>query len=236
MLINKDWLFRVYLDEASDDGDKGGGSGGEGDKGGDKTFSQKDMDGLQSQIDAMKTKNDQLLGEVKTNKQQRREADDATRIAKEEKARKDGDFEQLFNSSEEKNKATQTELDSLRSGIATEKRNMSAIKMAGELAEGANAELLSEFIAPRLKYTDEGVKVLDSNGQLTVSTLEDLKTEFQGNSRYASLLKGNQAGGGGANGGKGSGATDKTLTRTEFDALNPSKKMEFAKSGGSVID
>lgn len=236
MKFNKDWLFRVYREEAT--GDKGGGGGGGEDAPTAEQFAalQAENEGMKTEHAAMQTKMDELLGETKLAKTAKREADEAARLAKEDKARKDGDFEQLFNSSEEKNKTTQTELDTLRSGIATEKRNNSAMKLAGELAEGVNAELLSEFIAPRLKYTDEGVKILDSNGQLTVSTLDDLKAEFQGSSRFASLLKGNQAAGGGATGGSGSGATSKTLSRTEFEALSPMKKMEFAKSAGAVVD
>jgi len=41
--------------------------------------------------------------------------------------------------------------------------------------------------------------------------------------------------GGGAQGGGGQGNT-KTLTRAEFDAKSPNEKMEFAKTGGTVIN
>lgn len=229
-------LFRVYREKEGGDqgGGEGGGSGGGADGG--KTYSQADFDNLQSQIDAMQSKNNELLGEVKQHKAKSRQAAEDARVAAEEKARKDGDFEQLFKSSEEQRTALTTELEQLRSGIATDKQQAAAMKLATQLADGDNADLLAQFIAPRLKYTEEGVKVLDSNGQLTVSTVDDLKSEFQNSARYAALLRGNQASGGGASGGKSGGAAEKTISRSEFDGLTPIKQMEFSKAGGVVTD
>ena len=69
-----------------------------------------------------------------------------------------------------------------------------------------------------------------------MSTLEDLGKSFSGDKRYASLLKGNQSSGGGAGGGGGGGATEKTMSRTEFDSQSPAARMKFAKDGGTVTD
>ena len=100
-----------------------------------------------------------------------------------------------------------------------------------------NAEILSEQIAKRLKNTDEGLKVTDSNGQLTVSSFEDLRNEFKSNERYSSLLRGNQSSGGGASGGNsGSATAEKTKSRADFDNMIPLKQMEFIKSGGAIFD
>jgi len=190
-----------------------------------------------SQNTSMKSKMDELLTETKLAKTKRRDAVTAADEAAKAKALKDGDFEQLLASSQKANDGLQGELNSLRSGIASEKQKGAAMLLASELADGTNAELLSTFISPRLKSTEDGLKILDSNGQLTVSTIEDLKTEFQNNSRYLSLLKGNQSSGGGATGGnKGGSAADKVITRGEFEAMNPKKKMEFVKSGGTTTD
>lgn len=43
-------------------------------------------------------------------------------------------------------------------------------------------------------------------------------------------------GGGGAQGGGGSGGGAKTVTRTQFNALDPAGQMAFAKDGGKVVD
>lgn len=219
-----------------------GGEGGGGDKA--PEFTAEQFQALQDENKSMKTQNesmqgkmDELLGETKRAKTAKRETEEAARLLASEKAKKDGDFEQLYNSSQEQSAAFKNELDGLRNSVASERQSGAAMKLATELADGVNAELLSTFIAPRLKYTDEGIKILDGNGQLTVSTIEDLKTDFQNNARFASLLKGNQSSGGGAaGGGKSSGAAAKTLTRAEFDGLAPMKKMEFVKGGGKTID
>ena len=110
------------------------------------------------------------------------------------------------------------------------------MKLAADLADGANAELLSEFIGRRLKFHEDGVKVTDVNGNLTVSSFDDLKSEFKNDARYSALLKGNQPSGGGASGGSNSGGATKVRSRAEFEALNPAKRMEFVKSGGTITD
>lgn len=199
-----------------------------------RTYTVEEFQSLTDENAKMKAHMDTLLGETKQAKAlAKQQADDATKLAN-DKAKKDGDFEQLYNSSTEQANGYRTQLESLQGTISSDKTNSAAMSLAVQLADGYNAELLSEKIALRLKYTDEGVKVLDANGQLTVSSIEDLKAEFSGNERYASLLKGNQSSGGGAPGGNNSGAASKLLTRAEFDGLNPMRKMEFIKSEGKV--
>jgi hypothetical protein len=201
-----------------------------------KTYSEADFNALTEENNKMRGHMETLLGETKTAKAlAKQQADEATQLAN-DKAKRDGDFEQLYNSSTEQANGYKSELETLRGSISTSNTNREAMSIAMQLADGFNAELLSEKIAQRLKYTDEGVKVLDANGQLTVSTVEDLKKEFSNNERYASLLKGNQSSGGGAIGGKNSGAAGKLLTRAEFDAMNPVKKMEFIKADGKLTN
>jgi hypothetical protein len=207
------------------------------------TYTQEQFDELQGKLneslannESMQNKMTQLLGETKQAKAKQRAADEeAVEIAR-AKAIKDNDFEQLYKSSTEQANTYKEQLEALQNTVSTGKRNEEAMKIATQLADGFNAELLGEKIAQRLKYTDEGVKILDSNGQLTVSTVEDLKTEFQNNERFASLLRGNQSSGGGAAGGKSGSATDKVLTRSEFDGLDPQSKSEFFRSGGQLTE
>jgi hypothetical protein len=178
-----------------------------------------------------------LLDEVKTAKSERKASEEAAREATEAAARKGGDFEQLHKSSEEGRLAAQEELKTLRGTVAGEKQNTAALKIATGLADGPNAEILSDIIGKRLKHTDEGIKVLDASGNLTVSTVDDLATEFKNNERFASLLKGNQSGGGGANGGgRESSGGDKTMPRAEFEQLSAVDRMKFHKAGGTTYD
>ncbi|MDB4453146.1 low affinity iron permease family protein [bacterium] len=185
---------------------------------------------------AMKAKMDELLTEAKKAKQAKRDIESETQSERERIAKEKGDYEQLHKSSQERYESTVAELESLRGTIAQEKKGNVAMKLAAEIADGANAELLSEFIGRRLKFHDDGVKVTDNSGNLTVSSLSDLKTEFQNDARYSALLKGNQSSGGGASGGSNSSGATKVRNRAEFEALNPAKRMEFIKSGGTITN
>ena len=185
---------------------------------------------------AMKAKMDELLTEAKKAKQAKRDIESETQSERERIAKEKGDYEQLHKSSQERYESTVAELESLRGTIAQEKKGNVAMKLAAEIADGANAELLSEFIGRRLKFHDDGVKVTDNSGNLTVSSLSDLKTEFQNDARYSALVKGNQSSGGGASGGSNSSGATKVRNRAEFEALNPAKRMEFIKSGGTITN
>ena len=195
-----------------------------------------DLSQLMAENNAMKAKMEELLTEAKRAKQAKREIEAETQAERERIAREKGDYEQLHKSAQEKYETTLGELDNLRQGIANEKRNNTAMKLAADLADGANAELLSEFIGRRLKFHEDVVKVTDVNGNLTVSSFDDLKSEFKNDARYSALLKGNQSSGGGASGGSNSGGATKVRSRAEFEALNPAKRMEFVKSGGTITD
>lgn len=196
----------------------------------------KELAALVAENASMKSKMDELLTEAKRAKQAKRDIEAESTAERERVAKEQGDYQQLHKSAQEKYESTLTELDSLRQGVANEKKNNTALKLAADLADGSNAEILSEFIGRRLKFHDDGVKVTDANGSLTVSSFEDLKNEFKNDARYAALLKGNQSSGGGASGGSNSGGATKVRSRAEFEALNPVKRMEFVKSGGTITD
>ena len=195
------------------------------------------VEALTTSTTSMQAKMDQLLSETKTAKGAAKQAAEEAQKILDEKALADNNYEELYKSSEAKNEKLMADFNGLREDISSKDRSSMANKIANQLAEGQNAELLSTFIAPRLKSTDEGIKILDNNGALTVLTPEELATEFKSSDRYASLLKGNQASGGGATGGQNSGsAAAKTITRAAFEGMNPAEKMGFIKSGGNTSD
>jgi len=216
---------RVYRDEAGDDGDKGGG--------GDKLQAQ--VDDVQKQLSAVIANRDELLGEKKKEAAKRREAEELALQKANEKALASKDFEQLHKSSEVERQKLLKENEDLKTGIANEKRGLAARRIAGELAEGSNAELLAEFVIKRLKYSENELRVTNDRGELLVSSLDDLKKEFANDVRYSALLKGNQSSGGGATGGANGGGAAKSIKRDEFEALGPAERMKFVKSGGVVI-
>ena len=148
----------------------------------------------------MKSKLNELLDETKGAKRKaREEAERAEELAR-QKALKDGDYEQLLKSSEEKNKSLAEKLAQIETSRERELIKNASLKLSAKLADGSNAELLSEFVKRRFKFVDGELKVLDESGNLTVSTPEDLENEIARNDRFKSLLRGSKATGGGASG------------------------------------
>jgi alanyl-tRNA synthetase len=224
----------IKMDEAGNDGGKGG-AGGAGDDA--LKALQGKLDTLQKQFDDSQADNQRLTAKIgEANKHAKKAEKEAADKAK-ANATASQDYEQLFKSSEAERVASDERYDSLVANTAKKEEKIAALKMAGELSEGVNAELLSDYIARRLKYTEDGIKVLDETGNLTVSTPDQLKTEFSGSARFGSLLKGNQSSGGGASGGaNGGGTTGKTISRADFDALDATARMKHVKDGGKIID
>lgn len=102
-----------------------------------------------------------------------------------------------------------------------------ADSMAAELSDAP--ELLSEIIRKRLTVKDGETRVLDANGELSATTVDELREEFRSNKKYAAVIRGSQANGGGSGGGgKGGGATKsfKDMSekeRTELARTNPAE-------------
>ena len=179
-----------------------------------------------------KAKNDEKVEELQ---RQMEEIKSQYESKQQEKAKENGDFESLLKSSEQKRQEIEQKYNQLTDQIAQEKLEHEASKIANKLGNTPeNAELLSFFVKQRLKYTDEGLKVTDEQGNATISTVDELEKEFTESNRYASLVKGSQASGGGASG-SGSGGT-KTFNDyseaelTQIANTNPSKFQEILKT------
>ena len=197
------------------------------------------IDGLPEQEDTsgLKQKVDELLAESKSAKQKAREIEERARQEAEQRAKEENDYRSLYESSEAERSKALKELDEVRSNIAREKTDTAAMKLAAELADGHNAELLSTFIKGRIRFDDGKIQVLDATGNPTVSTVEDLKKEFQTSGRYDSLLRGNKAGGGGAAPSNGGGAAKKLSEMTEAERTSlyredPDKFRQLKKDEG----
>ncbi|NAQ13508.1 hypothetical protein PscP89CL_04365 [Pseudomonas syringae] len=184
-------------------------------------------------LEGLKRQNQTLLDEAKAAKQRARDAEQAQQLREQEAAKARGDFEQLFTSSEQALAAERAKLAELTSTIERRDLSSAASKVATVIADGENADILAEFIQRRLKVVEGQVKVTDAQGNLTIATLEDLAKEFEQTPRYASLVRGTQANGGGAAGGKGGGAT-KTwdqmtgMERVELRRTNPAEHARLS--------
>lgn len=184
-------------------------------------------------LEGLKRQNQTLLDEAKAAKQRARDAEQAQQLREQEAAKARGDFEQLFTSSEQALAAERAKLAELTSTIERRDLSSAASKVATSIADGENAEILAEFIQRRMKVVEGQVKVTDAQGNLTIATLDDLAKEFEQTPRYAALVRGTQANGGGATGGKGGGAT-KTwdqmtgMERVELRRTNPAEHARLS--------
>lgn len=152
----------------------------------------------QEDVSGLKRQRDELLAEKKAEQERRRAAEEQAKREADERARAEGNYQQLFESSQAELERERSSLVELRRSIEQRDINLAATRIATAIADGDNADILKEFIAKRLKVAEGQVRVTDDSGNLTVSALADLQREFETSPRYASLVRGSQAGGGGA--------------------------------------
>lgn len=149
-------------------------------------------------VTGLKRKNEELLAEKRASDERRRAAEEEARRKEEERLAAEGNFKQLYESSQTKTAEWEQRYSQLEQSIHQRDINLAATRIATAIADGDNADILKEFIAKRLKVAEGQVRVTDDSGNLTVSALADLQREFETSPRYASLVRGSQAGGGGA--------------------------------------
>lgn len=190
---------------------------------------------LKQQLESLRNKTDELLTETKKAKAAKREALELAEKEAREKAEKENDYKQLFESSDQKVKALEEQLSSIRHEQEFSKHKEAAMSLASELTKDATRrDLLTEQFLKRTKVTEEGLKVLNENGELTVSSTDELKSQIS--ERYAFLVDGTQASGGSAKGNVTSGATSKQMSRSVFEKSSPNEQADFMRSGGKLTD
>lgn len=204
-----------------------------------------EIDGLDPEkgadVSGLKSKVEELLSEKKASETKAREAEEARQAAQaaieEERARKAGDIESLEKSWAKRFEDQQAIIDGQAAKTANAAVKSAAMGIAAKLAVGANQQNLEVFIRERLRYEDDQVKVTDESGSLTIASIDQLTEEFRANDRFASLVTGSQANGGGAASQQGTnGGADKTATRSSFEAMSHPERAAFAKDGGKVIN
>lgn len=144
-----------------------------------------------------------------------------------------GEFEALWKKEQEKSTAASSELQNLRDKIANGLRESEAMSVAATLTKDMKrAELLKKEALAMIVHTDEGVKINGPDGDAwTPVQLGEHLAKI-----YPFLADGSQATGGGATGSNSGGATNKTLTRADFDALRPVDRADHIRKGGKVVD
>jgi 5'-3' exonuclease len=206
----------------------------------DDEIKTKITDGLKSAIDsevmALKLKNDELLQEKQKLSAKKQEELEQARLNAEQKAKESGDFKNLFESQKQEADTLKQQLADMQTNIQKQQINGEAAKMAARLTKDTNkAQLLQQQISQRLTLVDNELRVTDDNGQPTISTVDDLANSIK--TAYPFLVDGTQANGGGATRSQASGdAVAKTMTRADFDGLGQAQRAQFFKDGGKISD
>ncbi len=177
-----------------------------------------------SEVERLKQHNEKLIGEKRQRDEVAKQAQLEREEIEREAAKKNGDFEALEKSYQEK---LQAEID--RNNQLVKQRDTSTVEqtsqsLASRLADTPhNQRLLQRFIKDRLSVVDGQVKVVDEQGQLSAHTIDDLANEFRNSGMYDSLLTGTLSSGTGGNG-QGGGATKSANEYTEAERIELANK------------
>ena len=184
-------------------------------------------------VKGLKNNHDQLLTEKKAADKAKKEAEIAAANASAAEAAKRGEYEQLYKSAQAKLDETLQQVEEIKGRVAAEKLNTAAVKLASALStDPGRQELLAEKIEKRLALTDEGIKVKDKAGNLSIMSLEKLGEEMKAS--YPFLADGNKASGGGAarhtnTGGAGGGKKFNEYSGGELKALLKDQPEEYER-------
>lgn len=181
----------------------------------------------QAELAKVEAHNAKLFNETKKAKELKEEQAAAHAETEKQKAVKDGEFEKLWQSAEQNRKNLEQQLNEERNSRKSENIGTHAMRLAVELADGdaQSAKLLSHFLKERL------TNMAGEGGQIDDNILSAVKQEFKNNNDYAPLLLGSKAKGGGALGSSSGAAKSQSVTRSEFQAMDPVSQRTFLKSG-----
>lgn len=181
-------------------------------------------------LKAVAAKKEELLSETKKAKEARREADEAATKAAQEKSLKDGEFEKLYQTVQKEKDELAKRLHDVTTSNRREKLQVQSMRIANDLADGDNAELLSDFVMRNLD------KMADDNGSLTADIIQAVTNDFKANTKFKSLLRSSKATGGGATGNTSSAQATKVISREVFSKMAPAQQMAHIKAGGTLAD
>ena len=189
---------------------------------------------VEETVKGLKAKNSELLGKLKSKEA---DFDDMqNKVAKMADGKGDQtELQQLNKALEEKVSSLTGTIEEMNSNAQKQQIAAEAGRMAAKLTKDIQkANLLQSQISARLTLVEDQIRVTDDNGQLTVSSMEELEGSIR--SAFPFLIDGSQAQGGGAVRSEGKAQTKLEVTRADFDAMDHRNRAEFVKSGGKIYD
>lgn len=178
------------------------------------------------EIERLRKHNETLLGEKKAESEKRKAEQAEKDKQAEELARKKGDFETLETQYKDKIAGLEKHLADQIAERNADLIKSQSLKIASQLSSNAhNQEILQMLIEKRLTVENGAVKVTDGNGNLTISSVDELVAEFKHGGKFDSLIDGTKASGTGATGQNSKQAQD--YTEAERVALAQSNPTLF---------
>lgn len=197
-----------------------------------ESISADDFKSLQAEVEALRRAKNDILNEKKKEQAKRREAEQAAEQEALEAAKKKGKYEELYQAEQKARLGLEEQLQGLQNAMTQKEIMAKAQEMANTVASGYRANDLAEKIANRLQKGDEGFQVTDGDGTLTINTPDQLLQSMVNDERFAHLIDGSKATGGGAKGSSSSANSNKPIPYAEFAKKSPSEQREFIENGG----
>ena len=209
-------------------------------KDGGKIFQHKDF---LTVIGAMKRKGeerDTLANELKGYKS--KEAERVAEAEKKalEKLKAEGKIDEILADSERRHGETIKQFEeriAKRDAIVIKKARDAVVNELSALATEAGHEAFKEMISRKVDYDPEADKYIYTmcSGATTVDFAE-FKADIMKSNTYAVMLKATVSSGGHGKNVLNGGGAAKTITRAQFDAMNPNQRAEHFKNGGTITN
>ena len=210
-------------------------------KDGGKIFQHKDF---LTVIGAMKRKGeerDTLANELKGYKS--KEAERAAEAEKKalEKLKAEGKIDEILADSERRHGETIKQYEdriAKRDAVVIKKARDSVVNELSALATEAGAKAFKKLISDRVSYDPETDKYTftDEDGGATSLDLAGFKADILKSDTYAAMLKADVSSGGHGKNALNGGGAAKTITRAQFDAMNPNQRAAHFKNGGTITN
>ena len=199
---------------------------------------------------AVAAKNQELLGELKTVKEgtaSLRAENEALKAQLAEANNKpppkdsqelEASWQKKYNDAVE---AKDKEISGLKAFAEEQTVGRMATEIAAKLAKPNSEGVILPHVQNRLKaeWIDgrPTAKILDANGAVSASTVDELVAEFRANSGFSPILANpNQSNGGGQGTSPQTGTPDgKSMPFADFKKLSQAARSEFINDGGAIV-
>lgn len=209
---------------------------------GKKGYQHKDTVALANAMRNAKSERDEFKG--KLNELLSKAEEDRTKAeqAAFERLKKEGKVDEILADVKRREDETKAQYEARIEKLATQIKSEKRASLVGEIADGLavfpeSKKLFEKLIKDRIDVDPETGKVtfLDEAGGATSLDKSGFIAELAKDPAFDRIRKADANRGGNANGNTSNGGgASKTLTRSEFDAMNNEAKAKFIKDGGKV--